>query len=131
MTAEPAPPGRSLDELEGAWPPPGPGATRLVATAHALRRVPLGELGAEGLRLLIGQDVGLPHLVPVALDLLEADPATEGGLYPGDLHHAVAGRSPGFWASHPDLAARLRAVPPPAGPGHGRETRSPADGAGR
>ncbi|WP_052390568.1 contact-dependent growth inhibition system immunity protein [Streptomyces sp. NRRL B-24484] len=131
MTAEPAGHGRSLDELEGAWPPPAPGATRLITTAHALHRVPLGELGAEGLRLLIGQDIGLPHLVPVALDLLEADPATEGDLYPGDLHDAVAGRRPGFWASRPDLAARLRAVPPPAGRGRGRETRSSADGAGR
>ncbi|MCU7825885.1 hypothetical protein KSNIM_30435 [Kitasatospora sp. DSM 101779] len=120
-----------MDELEGAWPPAGPGATRLVATAHALRRVPVRELGAEGLRLLIRQDVGLPHLVPVALGLLEADPAAEGDLYPGDLYDAVSGLGPGFWAGRPDLAARFRAVPPPAGPAHGRETRSPADGAGR
>ncbi|MEV8096407.1 contact-dependent growth inhibition system immunity protein [Kitasatospora sp. NPDC085879] len=110
MTAEPAAADRCLDELEGAWPDPAPGATRLVTTAHALRRVPLRDLGAGGLRLLIGQGVGLPHLVPLALDLLERDPAAEGGLFPGDLLDAVARRGPELRSDHPELAERLVAV---------------------
>ncbi|WP_431683839.1 contact-dependent growth inhibition system immunity protein [Kitasatospora sp. KL5] len=102
--------GRSLDDLEGARPSPGPDATRLVATAHALHRLPLRDLGAEGLRLLIGQNVGLRFLVPVAPDLLEVDPAAEGDLGPGDLLAALAGRPAEFWAARPGLAARPAAV---------------------
>lgn len=37
----------------------------LVRTAHALRREPIGALDAEGLRLLISQDIGLDVLVPI------------------------------------------------------------------
>ncbi|MDQ0767185.1 contact-dependent growth inhibition system immunity protein [Streptomyces canus] len=54
--------GRSLEELErDRWPAPPTDATRLVATAHALRRRPIDELTVEDLRLLIGQDIGLPY----------------------------------------------------------------------
>nr|WP_095876306.1 contact-dependent growth inhibition system immunity protein [Streptomyces sp. TLI_235] len=92
MTAEPTAADRCLDELEGAWPDPAP--------------------GAGGLRLLIGQGVGLPHLVPLALDLLERDPAAEGGLFPGDLLDAVARRGRPGPAGR---AGRAVSVPPIAG----------------
>ncbi|WP_406266166.1 contact-dependent growth inhibition system immunity protein [Actinacidiphila glaucinigra] len=56
---------RSLEELErDCWPAPSPNATRLITTAHALRRRPVGELTVEDMRLLIGQDIGLPYLLP-------------------------------------------------------------------
>ncbi|WP_371799714.1 contact-dependent growth inhibition system immunity protein [Streptomyces sp. NBC_01707] len=46
----------SLEELKDErWPAPSGDATRLVATPHALRRKPIGELTVEGMRLLIGQ----------------------------------------------------------------------------
>ncbi|MER7706636.1 contact-dependent growth inhibition system immunity protein [Kitasatospora sp. NPDC097605] len=100
-----------LAALEGArWSEPGEGATRLVATVHALRRRPLAGLGVEELRLLIGQDVGLPHLLPLAVDLLCRDPPAEGDLHPGDLPSAVLGRAPEVWAARPDRAARLAAA---------------------
>ncbi|MEU4507045.1 contact-dependent growth inhibition system immunity protein [Streptomyces sp. NPDC024089] len=52
---------RSLEELErDRWQAPPPDATRLIATAHALRSRPVGTLTVEDLRLLIGQDIGLP-----------------------------------------------------------------------
>ncbi|MFE9968649.1 contact-dependent growth inhibition system immunity protein [Streptomyces sp. NPDC005525] len=39
------------------WPAPSADDTRLVVTAHALRRRPIGELIVEDMRLLIGQDI--------------------------------------------------------------------------
>ncbi|MEH0510608.1 MULTISPECIES: contact-dependent growth inhibition system immunity protein [unclassified Streptomyces] len=76
----------SLDELERArWPAPLADETRLVTTAHALRRRPIGELTVEDMRLLVGQDIGLPYLLPLALDVLRENPMAEGDMYEGDL----------------------------------------------
>ncbi|MCP3766638.1 contact-dependent growth inhibition system immunity protein [Streptomyces sp. MAR25Y5] len=49
-------------------------------TAHALRRRPIGELAVEDMRLLIGQNVGLAHLLPLALEVLRDDPMAEGDM---------------------------------------------------
>ena len=44
---------RSLQEIEDDyWGDPPAGATRLVSTAYAFRKQPIGALGVEGLRLL-------------------------------------------------------------------------------
>jgi hypothetical protein len=44
---------RSLEEIENDyWGDPPSDATRLISTAHALRKRPVGALDAEGLRLL-------------------------------------------------------------------------------
>ena len=62
---------KTLEELEGnSWGEPD-FASHVVVRCHELRRVPLGDLTPEDLRLLIGQDVGLEYLIPLALDLLE------------------------------------------------------------
>jgi hypothetical protein len=83
--------GQSLEEIDGSpWGDPPADATRLVATVHRLRRVPIGRLDVEGLRVLIGHKVGLDALVPVALDRLQADPLAECDYYPGDLLAAAA-----------------------------------------
>lgn len=102
---------QSLEEIEGnAWGDPPPGASRLVVTVHALRRRPVGELGVEGLRVLIGQREGLATLVPLALGELERDPLAEGDFYPGDLLAAVVRVPESYWREHRDQAVRLRAV---------------------
>lgn len=46
---------------------------------------PLNVLTAEEIRLLIGQKMGLVHLIPIALDILKKDPLTEVTFYEGDL----------------------------------------------
>ncbi len=69
----------SLEELEDErWPAPSGDATRLVATPHALRRKPIGEPTVEDMGLLIGQNEGLPHLLPPASEALRLDPMAEG-----------------------------------------------------
>jgi len=101
----------SLEEIEGDFWGAAPGdATRLIAVVHELRRRPVGGLGPEDLRVLIGQQVGLAVLVPLALDRLEVDPLVEGDFYPGDLLVAVLRVPGGYWRDHPDELARARAV---------------------
>ncbi|KOT30617.1 hypothetical protein ADK41_32035 [Streptomyces caelestis] len=92
------------------WPAPPADATRLIATAHALRRKPIGELTVEDMRLLIGQNEGLPHLLPPALEVLRLDPTAEGHTYEGDLLYAVLTRSPEIWSTSPELGRELRLI---------------------
>ncbi|MFE6128143.1 contact-dependent growth inhibition system immunity protein [Streptomyces sp. NPDC056437] len=81
---------RSLEDLEGTRrPEPAAGATRLVRNVHALRGVQVGALTVDDLRTLIAQDVGLPFLLPVALEVLRTDPLAEGKYYEGDLLSVV------------------------------------------
>ncbi|MFI5991801.1 contact-dependent growth inhibition system immunity protein [Streptomyces sp. NPDC051362] len=102
---------RSLEELERAcWPAPSVEATRLVATAHALRRRPIGELTVEDLRLLVGQDIGLPYLLPLALEVLRENPMAEGDMYEGDLLSAVLARNPSVWTECSELSGELRVI---------------------
>jgi hypothetical protein len=103
--------GQSLEQIEGKpWGDPPAHATRLVATVHRLRRVPIDHLDTEGLRLLIGQQEGLDVLVPLAIERLEADPLAEGDYYPGDLLAAVLSVPTEYWQSQPGQRARVLTV---------------------
>jgi hypothetical protein len=82
----------------------------LVKTVHALRRKPIAEFTVEDLRIMIGQAVGVTHLVPLALRHLERDAFVAGHFYPGDLLGVVLGVGPEYWRSHPTEAGRLKAV---------------------
>jgi hypothetical protein len=103
---------RSLEEIENdRWGDPPADATRLISTAHTLRTRPVGALDAEGLRLLISQQIGLDTLVPLALDHVEHNPLAEGDFYPGDLLDALMRHVPqSYWQAHEDQRARVRAV---------------------
>ncbi|RPK56363.1 hypothetical protein EES42_41095 [Streptomyces sp. ADI95-17] len=78
-----------------------------MATAHALRSRPVGTLTVEDLRLLIGQDIGLPVLLPLAVEVLRDNPLAEGDMYEGDLLRAVLTRNPAVWSTYPELARQL------------------------
>ena len=80
---------RSLEELEGLdWGAPTYDSY-LVTTCHALRKKPLREFGVEDLRIMIGQNIGLPFLLPLALEVLKKEPLAAGDYYDGDLLAAV------------------------------------------
>jgi len=99
---------KSLMELEGSpVREPTETDTPLVQTCLQLMRIPLEQLTTESLRLLIGQQIGLIFLMPLALDRLETDAFAAGDLYVGDLLHAVVRAPPKFWAAQPQLRSRL------------------------
>ena len=104
--------GRSLEEIENdRWGDPPTDATRLISTAYSLRKRPVGALDAEGLRLLISQQIGHDTLVPLAIDQVERNPLAEGDFYPGDLLDALMRRVPqSYWQAHKDQRTRVRAV---------------------
>jgi hypothetical protein len=82
----------------------------LVTTVRRLRRKPLAEFTVEDLRIVVGQRIGLPFLIPMAVERLEDDPLVAGDFYPGDLLQAVVRAGEGFWADHPDSLQRVRKV---------------------
>ncbi|GAA3044980.1 hypothetical protein GCM10017562_02740 [Streptomyces roseofulvus] len=102
---------RTLDELDPPrWPPPGSDATSLVRKVHALRRVPLGELGPADLRTLVSQQVALPYVLPLAVRLLLDEPMLDASFHEGDLLLATVNLPASAWDTFPDLGTRLRTV---------------------
>jgi hypothetical protein len=90
---------KSLQELEQSdWGEPTYDS-HLVTTVHRLRRVALREFSVEDLRIMIGQSIGLPYLVPLALQHLRKDPLAEGDFYPGDLLKGCSQSTQRFGAS--------------------------------
>ena len=101
----------TLNELDPPdWGPAPPDSTGLVMRCHALREKPLADFSVENLRLMIGQQIALPHLLPLALGQLDENPLAEGDLYRGDLLNAVLGVDEEFWSKNLDLLEDVRNV---------------------
>ena len=99
---------KSLQELEQSdWGEPKYDS-HLVTEVHRLRRVPLRSFRVEDLRLLIGQNIGLQYLVPLAMEQLREDAFVEGDFYPGDLLKNVLMADPDFWRAHPQWRTEVR-----------------------
>jgi hypothetical protein len=97
---------KTLDELEGVcWGEPRY-ESYLVRTCHHLRTKPIDHFTVEDLRIMISQQIGLPHLIPRALGIVEREPLAEGDFYPGDLLAAVIGAAE-WLHTRPDLLDRV------------------------
>jgi hypothetical protein len=86
---------------------PGEAPTRLVKRCKELIKLPLNEYTVEDLRLMIGQELGLPYLIPLAIEKLNDNLFAGGDLYEGDLLANVLGIDHTFWKQNPDLWARV------------------------
>jgi hypothetical protein len=102
---------QTLQDIDGQqWGEPPEDASYLVRRCHELRQVSLSSLEIEDLRILLGQQIGVPVLVPQALGVLTDDPLAEGDFYPGDLLAAVLRLADGYWQSHPDQRAAVAEI---------------------
>jgi hypothetical protein len=99
--------GQSIEQLENHyWKTPDT-SYPLVEKCQAYRKIPVDQLSIEQLRLLVGQDIGLPFLVPKALQQLTKNILAEGDLYAGDLLSAVLSINNGYWQEHPVIRKEL------------------------
>ena len=100
---------KSLDELEGvSWDEPD--HPWLVAVEEA-RGKPLREFTVEDLRFMLGQQISLPVLMPMALDVLElVDPFAGGNMNHGTLLYNALTVNKRFWQEHPQLWYRMGVV---------------------
>lgn len=69
----------------------------LIVTCNNLHKKALSEFTIEDLRILIGQNIGLVFLIPMALKELGKNILAEGDFYPGDLLKSVLRSDSKFW----------------------------------
>lgn len=100
----------TLEELDGQiWGEPEFNS-HLVVTCHKLRRKPIEQFTVGDLRIMIGQNIGLTHLMPKALDILKKTPFVEGDFYPGDLLANVISAERDYFRNNPELTFELLRV---------------------
>lgn len=97
----------TLEQLENdIWLEPDV-RTSLVDACHRLRKIPIDALSAGEIRLLLGQRIGVLHLAPQAIQLLEVDPMLDATFFPGDLLTAVLRADNNRYRGFPELRSRL------------------------
>jgi hypothetical protein len=88
---------KTLECLEGSiWGDPEY-ESQLVLTCHSLRKKQLKDFDIEDLRIMIGQNIGLRFLMPLAIDRLKENILAEGDYYEGDLLSAVLQSNQSYW----------------------------------
>lgn len=99
---------RTLEQLENDyWGEPSYDS-QLVKTCHILRKKPLKYFKTEDFRILIGQNISLNYLIPLALEVLKKDLLAEGDYYSGDLLLSVLKSDIKFWINNLDKWTTLR-----------------------
>jgi hypothetical protein len=88
---------RNLESLEKDYWEKSNDSSYLIETCHELRKKLLKNFETEDLRVMIGQDIGLKYLVPIALKTLNDNILAEGDYYPGDLLKSVLTSDKEFW----------------------------------
>jgi hypothetical protein len=101
---------KSLQELENEDWGEASFDSHLVKECHRLHRLPLKDFSIEDLRIMIGQNVSLNYLLPLAIQRLEQNPLAEGNLYSGDLLVNVLRVDPNFWLKFPALKAKVTEI---------------------
>lgn len=98
---------KTIEELENDFWPLVDFPTGLVEKCYLYRKISVNKLLTGQIRLLIGQDIALPILIPIAIEKLNSNMLEEGGLYPGDLLSAVISVDNNYWANNPDQKKQL------------------------
>jgi hypothetical protein len=104
-------PNETLTQLENDdWGEPNY-PSYVVTNSHHLRNKPLREFTPEDLRFMLGQQISLPILIPMALDVLElVDPFAGGDMNQGTLLFNALKVDEKFWQEYPRLWSRMNVV---------------------
>ena len=101
---------KSLENLENDYWGEPTYDSHLVKTCHSLRKKPIKDFEIEDLRIMIGQNIGLKFLIPLALDKLRENLLAEGDFYEGDLLKSVLTCTKDFWNNETELTKELEAI---------------------
>ena len=90
---------KSLEILaKNIWPALGSDVSSyLIKTCNSLRKKQLQDFTTEDLRIMIGQEIGLYFLIPIAIETLTDNLFAEGDMYEGDLLKNVLDVDTKFW----------------------------------
>ncbi len=100
----------TLEELENDVWPETTEESYLIKTCHTLRKKPIQNFEIEDFRIMIGQNIGLLYLIPIAIDVLNKNILAEGHYYEGDLLSSVLTSDSHFWRQNPELFQRLERI---------------------
>jgi hypothetical protein len=70
--------------------------------AYELYYKKLKDFTDEDFRFIIGQNHYLDNVIPLAIDVLRANPFAEGDFYPGSLLENVLKSDSNYWKNHPN-----------------------------
>jgi hypothetical protein len=95
---------KSLESLEKkTWPAlSADQGSYLIKTCNSLRKKQLQDFTTEDLRIMIGQEIGLYFLIPLAIETLTDNIFAEGDYYEGDLLKNVLDVNTKFWDDNKD-----------------------------
>ncbi len=100
---------KSLESLEKkTWPAlSSDEGSYLIRTCNSLRKKQLQDFTTEDLRIMIGQEIGLYFLMPLAIETLTDNLFAEGDYYEGDLLKIVIDVDTKFWDDNKDYWQQL------------------------
>ncbi len=100
---------KSLESLEKkTWPAlSSDEGSYLIKTCNSLRKKQLQDFTTEDLRIMIGQEIGLYFLIPLAIETLTDNLFAEGDYYEGDLLKSVLDVDTKFWDDNKDYWQQL------------------------
>lgn len=103
---------KSLESLEkNTWPPLSTDEdSYLIKTCYTLSKKQLQDFTTEDLRIMIGQEIGLYFLIPLAIETLTENLFAEGDLYEGDLLKNVLDVDTNFWDNHKNYWQQLNEI---------------------
>jgi hypothetical protein len=84
--------------------------TGLIKRCIELSRVPVCEFTLDNLRLMIGQQLGLSYLAPLALEKLGPYIFVSAALYEGDLLESMLRIDSSFWEKNKEYRAQLNSL---------------------
>jgi|688.fasta_scaffold997157_2 hypothetical protein len=103
---------KSLESLEKkTWPAlSADEGSYLIKTCNSLRKKQLQDFTTEDLRIMIGQEIGLYFLMPLAIETLTNDLFAEGDMYEGDLLKNVLEVDTKFWDDNKNYWQQLNDI---------------------
>jgi hypothetical protein len=103
---------KSLESLEKkTWPALGADeGSYLIKTCNSLRKKQLQDFTTEDLRIMIGQEIGVYFLIPLAIETLTDNLFAEGDMYEGDLLKNVLDLDTKFWDDHKNYWQQLNEI---------------------
>jgi hypothetical protein len=98
---------RSIEQLENDYWKSVDFPSSLIEKCFKYRKIPVSDLSVEQLRLLIGQKIGLPFIIPIAITELQKNILAEGDFYPGDLLTSLLRLAEENWNQNPKEKNKL------------------------
>jgi hypothetical protein len=101
---------KTLEQLEkDIWENPI-GETFLITRCCELRKKKLEDFTIENLRIMIGQQIGLQYLIPIAIEKLQHNPMAMGDFYEGDLLRNVLRINTEYWNENKEYWQKMKEI---------------------